>query len=125
MSCGILKPILSFFSSFEATILLEEVEIFLNIKSSSYGKVVCPFGEFYALDVLGEFMNEKDAKSIITPNGLDLLKLFRWLISQLSNLSVDSLIIAKGLSICLVGSIFFPSTRSFLHRSNVGIIKEI
>ena len=70
-------------------------------------------------------MNEKDAKSIITPNGFDLLKLFRWPISQISNLSVDSLIIAKGLSICLVGSILFPSTGSFLHRSNMGIIREI
>ena len=70
-------------------------------------------------------MNEKDAKSIITPNGLDLLKLSRWFISQISNSSVDSLIIAKGLSICLVESILFPSTGSFLYRSNVGIIREI
>ena len=114
-----------FFSSFKATILLEEVEILLGIKSSSNGEVACPLGEFYTLDVLEEFMSEKDAKSIITPNGLDLFKLFRWLISQLFNSSVDSLVIAKGLSICLVRSILFPSTRSFLHKSNVGIIREI
>ena len=71
------------FPSFEATILLEEVEILLGIRSSLDGEVACPLGEFHALDVLGEFMNEKDAKSITTPNGLDLLKLSRWLISQL------------------------------------------
>ena len=69
------------FPSFEATILLEEVEILLGIKSSSNGEVACPLGEFHALDVLGEFMNEKDAKSIITLNELDLLKLSRWFIS--------------------------------------------
>ena len=68
------------FPSFEATILLEEVEILLGIKSSSNGEVACPLGEFHVLNVLGEFMNEKDAKSITTPNGLDLLKLSRWLI---------------------------------------------
>ena len=69
------------FPSFEATILLQEVEILLGIKSSSNGEVACPLGEFHVLDVLGEFMNEKEAKSIIAPNGLDLLKLSRWLIS--------------------------------------------
>ena len=70
-------------------------------------------------------MSEKDAKFIITLNGLDLLKLSKWLILQLSNSNMDSLVIAKGLSICLVGSILFPSIGSFLHRSNVGIIREI
>ena len=68
------------FFSFEVTILLEEVEILLDIKSSLDGKIACPLGEFHVLDVLGEFMSERDAKSIITPNGLDLLKLSRWLI---------------------------------------------
>ena len=80
------------FSSFEATIILEEVKILFGIKSSSNGEVAYPLGEFHVLDVLGEFTNEKEAKSIITPNGLDLLKLSRWLISQLSNPSVDWII---------------------------------
>ena len=125
MNYGILKLILSFFPSFKATILLEEVKILFGMKSSSNSEVACPLGEFHVLDVLGEFMSEKYARSITTSNGLDLLKLSRWLISQISNSSVDSLIIAKGLSIFLIGSIFFPSIRYFLHKSNVGIIRKL
>ena len=66
-----------YFSSFETTILFEEVKILLGIKSSIDGEVACPLGEFHALDVLGEFMTEKEAKSITTSNGLELLKLSR------------------------------------------------
>ena len=40
------------FPSFEVTILLEEVEILLDIKSSSDGEIACPLGEFHVLNVL-------------------------------------------------------------------------
>ena len=69
------------FPSFEVTILLEELEILFGLRSSLDCEVAYPLGDFHVLSILGEFMNEKDAKSIITPNGLDLLKLSRWLIS--------------------------------------------
>ena len=63
-------------------------------------KVACLLGDFLVLDVLGEFMNEQDARRITTSNGLDLFKLSSWLMLHSSNLSVDSLAFAKGLSIC-------------------------
>ena len=88
-------------------------------------EVAYPLGDFHVLDVLGEFMSEQDARCITTPNEIDLFKLSTWLMLYLSDLGVDSLAFAKGLSIYLVGSILFSSTGSFLHRSNVGIIRDL
>ena len=67
------------FSSFE-TIILLEVEILFGLKSSSNREVACPLRDFHVLEVLSEFMSERDARSIISSNELDLLKLSRWLI---------------------------------------------
>ena len=60
------------FSSFEATILLEEVKLLLGLKSSVDFDIVCPLGDFHISDVLGEFMSEKEIKMVVTPNGMDL-----------------------------------------------------
>ena len=113
------------FPSFEATILLEELEILFGLRSSLDCEVACPLGDFHVLDVLGEFMNEQDARRITTPNEIDLFKLSSWLMLHSSNLSVDSLAFAKGLSICLIGSLLFSPTVSFLHKSNVEMIREL
>ena len=113
------------FPSFEVTILLEELEILFNLRSSLDCEVACPLGDFHVLDILGEFKNEQDARRITAPNGIDLFKLSIWLMLHSSDPSVDSLAFAKGLSICLVGSLLFLSTVSFLHKSNVGMIREL
>ena len=60
------------FPSFEATILLEEVEILFSLKSSFNNDIAYPLIDIHALEILSEFMSENDARSIITPNGLDL-----------------------------------------------------
>ena len=95
------------------------------MKSSLDCEVTYPLSDFHVLDVLREFMTEQDARRITTPNGIDLFKLSRWLMLHSSNPGVDSLSFAKGLSIYLVGSLLFSSTVSFLHKSNVGIIREL
>ena len=61
------------FPSFEATILLEEVEILLGLRSSVDYDIACPLGDFHISDVLGEFMSEKEIRMVATPNGMDLL----------------------------------------------------
>ena len=70
-------------------------------------------------------MTKSDARRITTPNGIDLFLLSRWLMLHSSDSGVDSLAFAKGLSLCLVRSLLFPSTVSLLHKSNVGIIREL
>ena len=62
------------FPSFEATILLEEVEILLGLKFSTDHDVACPLGDFQISEVLGEFMTEKEVRNVATPNGMDLLR---------------------------------------------------
>ena len=111
------------FPSFEATILLEEVEILLGLRSSVDYDIACPLGDFHISDVLGEFMSEKEIRMVATPNGMDLFLFSSWLLERSSDL--DPLFFAKGLTICLIGSLLFPSTVSFLHKSNLSIIREI
>ena len=60
------------FPSFEDTILLEEVEILLGLRSSVDYDIACPLGDFHISDVLGEFMTEKEIRRVATPNGMDL-----------------------------------------------------
>ena len=60
------------FPSFEATILLEEVEILLGLRSSVDYDIACHLGDFHILDVFGEFMSEKEIRMVATPNGMDL-----------------------------------------------------
>ena len=110
------------FPSFEATILLEEVEILLGLKLSAYHDIACPLGDFHISDVLGEFMTEKEIRRVATLNGMDLFKFSTWLMEE-SNL--DPLSFAKGLTICLVGSLLFPFSMFFLHRSSLGMIREL
>ena len=111
------------FPSFEAMILLEEVEILLGLRSSVDYDIVCPLGNFQISDVLGEFMTEKEIRRVATPNRMDLFLFSSWLLERSSNL--DPLFFAKGLTICLVGSLLFPSSMSFLHKSSLGMIREL
>ena len=60
------------FPSFEATILLEEIEILLGLRSSVDFDIACPLHDFHISDVLGEFMSEKEIRMVATPNGMDL-----------------------------------------------------
>ena len=86
-------------------------------------EVACPLGNFHISDVLGEFMSEKEIRMVTTLNGMDLFLFSSWLIEHSSNL--DPLFFAKGLTICLVESLLFPSIVFFLHRSNLEIIREL
>ena len=110
------------FPSFEATILLEEVEILLGLRSSVDHDIACPLGDFHISDVLREFMIEKEIKRVVTPNGMDLFKFSIWLMEESD---LDPLSFAKSLTICLVGSLLFPSSMFFLHRSYLGMIREL
>ena len=110
------------FPSFEATILLEEVEIHLGLRLSVDYDIACPLGDFHISDVLGEFMTEKEIRRVATPNGMDLFKFSTWLMEESD---LDPLSFAKSLTICLVGSLLFPSSMSFLHRSSLGMIREL
>ena len=85
--------------------------------------IACPLGDFHISDVLEEFMTEKEIRRVATPNGMDLFLFSSWFLESSSNL--DPLFFAKGLTICLVGSLLFPFSVSFLHRSNLGIIREL
>ena len=98
------------FPSFEVTILLEEVEILLGLKSSADHDIACPLGDFHISEVLGEFMTKKEIRRVATPNGMDLFLFSIWLMEE-SNL--DPLSFAKSLTICLVGSLLFPSSMFF------------
>ena len=62
------------FPSFEATVLLEEVEILLGLKSSVDHDIACPLGDFQISEVLGEFMTEKEVRKVSALNGMDLFR---------------------------------------------------
>ena len=110
------------FLSFEATVLLEEVEILLGLKSSADHDIACPLGDFQISEVLGEFMTEKEVRKVSALNGMDLFRFANWLLDESD---LDPLSYAKCLTICLVGSFLFPSSMSFLHRSYLVMIREI
>ena len=67
-------------------------------------------------------MTKKEVRKVYAPNGMDLFRFANWLLDE-SNL--DPLSYAKSLTICLVGSLLFPSSMSFLHRSCLMMIREI
>ena len=67
-------------------------------------------------------MTEKEIRRVATPNGMDLFLFSTWLMEESD---LDPLSFAKGLTICLVGSLLFPSSMSFLHRSSLGMITEL
>ena len=46
-------------------------------------------------------------------------------LSLMEQPDLDPLFFAKGLTICLVGSLLFPSSMSFLHRSSLRMIREL
>ena len=70
------------FPSFEATILLEEVEILLGLKSSADHDIACPFSDFQISEVLREFMTEKEVRKVSAPNGMDLFRFANWLLDE-------------------------------------------
>ena len=110
------------FPSFEATILLEEVEILLGLKSSADHDIACPLGDFQISKVLREFMTAKEVRKVSAPNGMDLFRFANWLLDESD---LDPLSYAKSLTICLVGSLLFPSSMCFLHRSCLIMIREV
>ena len=67
-------------------------------------------------------MTEKEVRKVSAPNGMDLCSFSNWL---LDDSDLDPLSNAKCLTICLVGSLLFPSSMSFLHRSHLIMIREI
>ena len=67
-------------------------------------------------------MTEKEIRRVATPNGMDLFLFSTWLMEEFD---LDPLSFAKGLTICLVGSLLFPSSMFFLHRSSLGMIREL
>ena len=54
---------------------MEDVEILFSLKSSLNNDIAYPLIDIHALEILSEFMSENDARSIATPNGLDLFRL--------------------------------------------------
>ena len=85
--------------------------------------IACPLVDFHISDILGEFMSEKEIRMVATPNGMDLFLFSSWLLEWSSDL--DPLFFTKGLTICLVGSLLFPSSMSFLHKSSLGMIRAL
>ena len=67
-------------------------------------------------------MTEKEVRRVAAPNGMDLFKFSIWLLEESD---LDPLSYAKSLTICLVGSLLFPSSMSFLHRSCLMMIREL
>ena len=67
-------------------------------------------------------MTEKEVRRVAAPNGMDLFKFSIWLLEESD---LHPLSYAKSLTICLVGSLLFSSSMSFLHRSCLVMIREL
>lgn len=101
------------FPSFEATVLLEEVEAYLSLPKSRVGEedLVChTVAPIDPVAIFSEFIEDpSEIKTFVGARHIHLLPLSQWVVAHCKNKCGWHEAIAKAASICLCGAILFPS----------------
>src|SRR5262249_8431048 len=110
------------FPSFEATILIEEAELFLGLKHIRTGSnsVAHSVDQISVMDFISELTGDHlQATNIVSPTGIRLSRLANWIIKAKDKGENDEKL-AQALSLCLAGVFFFPSHDDFIGEEFLG-----
>ncbi|MQM21074.1 hypothetical protein Taro_054106 [Colocasia esculenta] len=117
------------FPGFEATILLEELEVMLGLPKYQRGEEVAlsyTVAPINTWGILGAITTKKtDLHSMTSRNHVHLLPIAQWVISQYKHKTENYLAIAKAAAICICGVILFPAEDGAISFSNLSIIDSI
>src|SRR5262249_9704527 len=104
------------FPNFEATVLLEETELFLGFKHSkvAVNMVAHSIEVVDALNFLSQLTSDRlQAQNIVCASGIRLSVLVAWTMKA-KDLGKSDETIAQALSLCLAGVLLFPSQDDIL-----------
>ncbi|MQL70917.1 hypothetical protein Taro_003272 [Colocasia esculenta] len=117
------------FPTFEATILLEELEIMLGLPQYQRGEelaisyTVAPINSWSILEEIT--MKKTDLHSMTSGMHVHLLPIVQWITSQCKCKTENCTAIAKGAVICICGVILFPAMDGAISFANLNIIASI
>ncbi|MQL73073.1 hypothetical protein Taro_005406 [Colocasia esculenta] len=118
------------FKDFEATILLEEVEVLLGLRRMKQGDednmMVAP-RSYTNKAVLESFIDAREACEVRTGKGIHLQKLALWTMREVGEAgNAEELERAmKGFAICVAGALLFPSIDSVLESDQLSTVCAI
>ncbi|MQL95927.1 hypothetical protein Taro_028596 [Colocasia esculenta] len=117
------------FPGFEATILLEELELMLGLpmykrgEEHAFSYTVAPIDSW---SILGEITIKKtDLHNMTSQNHVHLLPISQWIVSQCKRKTGNHLAIAKAAAICIYGVILFPAEDGAISFANLSIIDSV
>ncbi|MQL95795.1 hypothetical protein Taro_028467 [Colocasia esculenta] len=117
------------FPEFEATILLEELEIMLGLPRYQRGEeFVIPYtmDQINSWSILAYITTKKnDLYSMTSGMHVHLLPIAQWITSQCKRKTTNYTAIAKAAAICICGVILFPEADGAISYGNLSIIDSI
>ncbi|MQL68240.1 hypothetical protein Taro_000522 [Colocasia esculenta] len=112
------------FPEFEATILLEELEIMLGLPR--YQRVSYTVEQINSWSILAYITtNKNDLYSMTSGMHVHLLPIAQWITSQCKQKTTNYTAIAKAAAICICGVILFPESDGAISFGNLSIIDSI
>jgi len=114
------------FRQFEASILIEETELFLGLKhrKAKNTEVAHCMELLNTEDFIQKLTgNQADTKNIVSSKRIQLSRLAIWTMKAKDN-NTDDEKIAQGLTLCLAGLIFFPNCDDLLDQEHLGVIQS-
>ncbi|MQL82782.1 hypothetical protein Taro_015262 [Colocasia esculenta] len=117
------------FPEFEATILLEELEIMLGLPRYQRGEELAisyTVDQINSWSILAYITTKKnDLYSMTSGMHVHLLPIAQWIISQCKQKTTNYTAIAKAAAICICGVILFPEADGAISFGNLSIIDFI
>ncbi|MQL86332.1 hypothetical protein Taro_018863 [Colocasia esculenta] len=117
------------FPEFEATILLEELEIMLGLPRYQRGEestISYTVEKINSWSILAYITTKKnDLYSMTSGMHVHLLPIAQWIISQCKQKTTNYTAIAKAAAICICGIILFPESYVAISFGNLSIIDSI
>ncbi|MQL80474.1 hypothetical protein Taro_012923 [Colocasia esculenta] len=117
------------FPEFEATILLEELEIMLGLPRYQSGEefaISCTVEQINSWSILAYITTKKnDLYSMTSGMHVHLLPIAQWITSQCKRKTTNYTAISKAAAICICGVILFPESDGAISFGNLSIIDSI
>jgi len=114
------------FPTFEASILIEEAELFLGLKRMKAKRAIAAHSMNYPnateliMKLTGDWMQ---TKNIMIPTGIKLSRLAVWIVKA-KDQGINDERITRALSLCRAGLIFFPNHDDILDEEHLGLIQS-
>ncbi|MQM06589.1 hypothetical protein Taro_039415 [Colocasia esculenta] len=117
------------FRIFEATILLEELEVMLGLPRYQRGDeltISYTVGPINSWSILSKITTKKeDLRSMMSGTHVHLLPIAQRITSQCKRKTRNYLAIAKAAAICICGVILFPTTDGAISFANLSIVDSL